>query len=121
MSGALYPEASRGRDAEAGPGTDSQGQDVGPSRGPCTDAFVVGAAGAEGRGCRARGLPAPPQPPAVRSFEQQLEQEQRALQQLRRRLHSEVAEEKERLDQQAARCRREGPPPPPPPRPGPAH
>lgn len=41
------------------------------------------------------------------SFEQQLEQEQRALQQLRLRLHSEVAEEKERLGQQAARQRME--------------
>lgn len=43
-----------------------------------------------------------------RSFEQHVEQEQRALQQQRRRLYSEVAEEKERLGQQAARCHREG-------------
>ncbi|XP_036924308.1 centrosomal protein of 131 kDa [Sturnira hondurensis] len=42
---------------------------------------------------------------AQRRFEQQLEQEQRDLQQLRRRLYSEVAEEKERLGQQAARQR----------------
>ncbi|XP_045428204.1 centrosomal protein of 131 kDa isoform X2 [Pipistrellus kuhlii] len=40
-------------------------------------------------------------------FEQQLEQEQRELQQLRRRLYGEVAEEKERLGQQAARQRAE--------------
>lgn len=39
----------------------------------------------------------------VHSFEQHLEQEQRALQQQRRRLYNEVAEEKERLGQQAAR------------------
>lgn len=39
-----------------------------------------------------------------RRFEQHLEQEQRALEQQRRRLYSEVAEEKERLGQQAARC-----------------
>ncbi|KAM5216884.1 centrosomal protein of 131 kDa [Hipposideros larvatus] len=44
---------------------------------------------------------------AQQRFEQQLEQEQRALQQLRLRLHSEVAEEKERLGQQAARQRGE--------------
>lgn len=37
-------------------------------------------------------------------FEQHLEQEQRALEQQRRRLYNEVAEEKERLGQQAARC-----------------
>lgn len=64
----------------------------------------------EGQGVpgAASGLPAPPHPSLpVCSFEQQLEQEQRALQQLRRRLHSEVAEEKERLDQQAARQRGE--------------
>lgn len=35
--------------------------------------------------------------------EQQLEQEEQALQQQRRRLYAEVAEEKERLSQQAAR------------------
>ncbi|KAJ1071927.1 hypothetical protein K5549_013794 [Capra hircus] len=40
-------------------------------------------------------------------FEQHLEQEQRALQQQRRRLYNEVAEEKERLGQQAARQRAE--------------
>ncbi|XP_052052145.1 centrosomal protein of 131 kDa isoform X2 [Apodemus sylvaticus] len=38
-------------------------------------------------------------------FEQHLEQEQRALEQQRRRLYNEVAEEKERLGQQAARQR----------------
>ncbi|XP_059938189.1 centrosomal protein of 131 kDa isoform X2 [Mesoplodon densirostris] len=43
----------------------------------------------------------------VRSFEQHLEQEQRALQQQRQRLYNEVAEEKERLGQQAARQRAE--------------
>ncbi|XP_057572714.1 centrosomal protein of 131 kDa isoform X15 [Hippopotamus amphibius kiboko] len=43
----------------------------------------------------------------VCSFEQHLEQEQRALQQQRRRLYNEVAEEKERLGQQAARQRAE--------------
>lgn len=35
--------------------------------------------------------------------EKQLEQEEQALQQQRRRLYAEVAEEKERLSQQAAR------------------
>lgn len=50
----------------------------------------------------------------VRSFEQHLEQEQRALQQHRRRLYNEVAEEKERLGQQAARYRGEGRAPAPP-------
>ncbi|XP_028353938.1 centrosomal protein of 131 kDa [Physeter macrocephalus] len=44
---------------------------------------------------------------AQQRFEQHLEQEQRALQQQRRRLYSEVAEEKERLGQQAARQRAE--------------
>lgn len=52
-------------------------------------------------------MSAPPPTPAnescVHSFEQHLEQEQRALQQQRRRLYNEVAEEKERLGQQAAR------------------
>lgn len=63
-----------------------------------------GQLGWRGRGCRVQR---PPRPSlrAICSFEQQLEQEQRALQQLRQRLHREVAEEKERLDQQAARCR----------------
>lgn len=37
-------------------------------------------------------------------FEQHLEQEHQALEQQRRRLYNEVAEEKERLGQQAARC-----------------
>ncbi|XP_075418450.1 centrosomal protein of 131 kDa isoform X2 [Tenrec ecaudatus] len=40
-------------------------------------------------------------------FEQHLEQEQRALEQQRRRLYNEVAEERERLGQQAARQRAE--------------
>ncbi|XP_042308228.1 centrosomal protein of 131 kDa isoform X8 [Sceloporus undulatus] len=40
-------------------------------------------------------------------YEKQLEQEEQALQQQRRRLYSEVAEEKERLSQQAARQRAE--------------
>uniref|UniRef100_A0A8B9YNJ6 Centrosomal protein 131 n=1 Tax=Bos mutus grunniens TaxID=30521 RepID=A0A8B9YNJ6_BOSMU len=44
---------------------------------------------------------------AQQRFEQHLEQEQRALQQQRRRLYNEVAEEKERLGQQAARQRAE--------------
>ncbi|XP_067573709.1 centrosomal protein of 131 kDa isoform X4 [Pseudorca crassidens] len=44
---------------------------------------------------------------AQQRFEQHLEQEQRALQQHRRRLYNEVAEEKERLGQQAARQRAE--------------
>uniref|UniRef100_A0A8D1LRS3 Centrosomal protein 131 n=1 Tax=Sus scrofa TaxID=9823 RepID=A0A8D1LRS3_PIG len=44
---------------------------------------------------------------AQQRFEQHLEQEQRALQQQRRRLYNEVAEEKERLSQQAARQRAE--------------
>nr|XP_020041245.1 centrosomal protein of 131 kDa isoform X3 [Castor canadensis] len=44
---------------------------------------------------------------AQQRFEQHLEQEQRALEQQRRRLYSEVAEEKERLGQQAARQRAE--------------
>lgn len=39
-------------------------------------------------------------------FEQHLEQEHRALEQQRRRLFNEVAEEKERLGQQATRCSR---------------
>lgn len=91
-------------------GQRSRGQDMGPSCGPCTDAtraaFAVGAAGLEGQGMPGAAA-APPRPSlrAICSFEQQLEQEQRALQQLRQRLHREVAEEKERLDQQAARCR----------------
>lgn len=38
-----------------------------------------------------------------RRYEKHLEQEEQALQQQRRRLYSEVAEEKERLNQQAAR------------------
>lgn len=63
---------------------------------------------------------AAPERVSVRSFEQHLEQEQRALQQQRRRLYNEVAEEKERLGQQAARCRGEGPGPPPCPPPCPA-
>ncbi|XP_031208678.1 centrosomal protein of 131 kDa isoform X2 [Mastomys coucha] len=42
---------------------------------------------------------------AQQRFEQHLEQEQRALEQQRRRLYNEVAEEKERLGQQAARQR----------------
>ncbi|KAL6057784.1 hypothetical protein STEG23_033987, partial [Scotinomys teguina] len=44
---------------------------------------------------------------AQQRFEQHLEQEHRALEQQRRRLYSEVAEEKERLGQQAARQRAE--------------
>ncbi|XP_060127916.1 centrosomal protein of 131 kDa isoform X3 [Zootoca vivipara] len=40
-------------------------------------------------------------------YEKQLEQEEQALQQQRRRLYNEVAEEKERLNQQAARQRTE--------------
>ncbi|XP_047689453.1 centrosomal protein of 131 kDa isoform X6 [Prionailurus viverrinus] len=44
---------------------------------------------------------------AQQRFEQHVEQEQRALQQQRRRLYGEVAEEKERLGQQAARQRAE--------------
>lgn len=44
---------------------------------------------------------------AQQRFEQHLEQEQRALEQQRRRLYNEVAEEKERLGQQAARQRAE--------------
>ncbi|XP_078240426.1 centrosomal protein of 131 kDa isoform X8 [Pogona vitticeps] len=40
-------------------------------------------------------------------YEKQLEQEEQVLQQQRRRLYSEVAEEKERLNQQAARQRSE--------------
>ncbi|XP_069887739.1 centrosomal protein of 131 kDa isoform X2 [Dipodomys merriami] len=44
---------------------------------------------------------------AQQRFEQHLEQEQRALEQQRRRLYSEVAEERERLGQQAARQRTE--------------
>lgn len=48
-------------------------------------------------------LPTPANKSCVHSFEQHLEQEQRALQQQRRRLYNEVAEEKERLGQQAAR------------------
>lgn len=44
---------------------------------------------------------------ARQRYEKQLEQEEQALQQQRRRLHSEVAEEKERLIQQAARQRAE--------------
>lgn len=51
-----------------------------------------------------RDLPAEPASPS-RRFEQHLEQEQQALEQQRRRLYSEVAEERERLSQQAARCR----------------
>lgn len=43
-----------------------------------------------------------PVPPTPRC-EKQLEQEEQALQQQRRRLYAEVAEEKERLSQQAAR------------------
>nr|BAT46536.1 centrosomal protein 131 [Tokudaia muenninki] len=42
---------------------------------------------------------------AQHRFEQHLEQEQQALEQQRRRLYNEVAEEKERLGQQAARQR----------------
>lgn len=67
---------------------------------------------AGGRG----GSPQPrAEPPSLRShsFEQHVEQEQRALQQQRRRLYGEVAEEKERLGQQAARCPWEGVPPAP--------
>ncbi|XP_044941645.1 centrosomal protein of 131 kDa isoform X1 [Mustela putorius furo] len=44
---------------------------------------------------------------AQQRFEQHVEQEQRALRQQRRRLYGEVAEEKERLGQQAARQRAE--------------
>ncbi|XP_041501810.1 centrosomal protein of 131 kDa [Microtus oregoni] len=44
---------------------------------------------------------------AQQRFEQHLEQEHRALEQQRRRLYNEVAEEKERLGQQAARQRAE--------------
>ncbi|XP_062058568.1 LOW QUALITY PROTEIN: centrosomal protein of 131 kDa-like [Lepus europaeus] len=44
---------------------------------------------------------------AQQRFEQHLQQEQLALEQQRRRLHNEVAEEKERLGQQAARQRAE--------------
>ncbi|XP_034496601.1 centrosomal protein of 131 kDa isoform X2 [Ailuropoda melanoleuca] len=44
---------------------------------------------------------------AQQRFEQHVQQEQRALQQQRRRLYGEVAEEKERLGQQAARQRAE--------------
>lgn len=60
-----------------------------------------------------RGPPVSAPPPTsanescFHSFEQHLEQEQRALQQQRRRLYNEVAEEKERLGQQAARQRAE--------------
>ncbi|XP_029068839.1 centrosomal protein of 131 kDa isoform X1 [Monodon monoceros] len=59
-----------------------------------------------GRGLQHSGGPTP-SGSCVRSFEQHLEQEQRALQQHRRRLYNEVAEEKERLGQQAARQRAE--------------
>ncbi|XP_060620265.2 centrosomal protein of 131 kDa isoform X3 [Anolis sagrei] len=44
---------------------------------------------------------------AKQRYEKQLEQEEQALQQQRRRLYSEVAEEKERLNQHAARQRAE--------------
>lgn len=44
-----------------------------------------------------------PEAALPRRCEQQLEQEEQALQQQRRRLYAEVAEEKERLSQQAAR------------------
>lgn len=56
-------------------------------------------------------LPTPANESCVHSFEQHLEQEQRALQQQRRRLYNEVAEEKERLGQQAARYHGAGPSP----------
>uniref|UniRef100_A0ABI7ZU77 Centrosomal protein 131 n=1 Tax=Felis catus TaxID=9685 RepID=A0ABI7ZU77_FELCA len=87
----------------------------------------AGERGGRGGWRRGRGLPANPLktaaspggagrpqwrwPPAEAlsslSFEQHVEQEQRALQQQRRRLYGEVAEEKERLGQQAARQRAE--------------
>lgn len=50
------------------------------------------------------GADLPPAAPASR-FEQQLEQEQLALEQHRQRLQAEVVAEKERLGQQAARYR----------------
>lgn len=55
-------------------------------------------------GGRAAVRTCPAEPVRSLSFEEHVEQEQRALQQQRRRLYSEVAEEKERLGQQAARC-----------------
>lgn len=63
------------------------------------------AGGDPGAGSSARlpGQDVPEQSLPRRRYEKHLEQEEQALQQQRRRLHAEVAEEKERLGQQAAR------------------